>query len=444
MGCRVRQNRHGQLTLFLNYRGRRWSEGTSLRDTAANRQRVLPIADAVNAEMKLGSFAPDRYLYFFPNGNRAAEFTTPEGVTATPAATVERTTVRAFFECWIRQQRPPIVRTAQGRDYRQHLTRYVLDAVIDVHGSDLVVGDIALAELRTVHLRALQAGLLERGLAVKTVRNIIDASFRAMVREARVDEYLESDPFAALRWPRVTPSPPDPFSEEERDRLVNWFAARKPFYHPFVVVLFHTGMRPSEAVGLRWGDVDTREGFIRISRSRYCGDEAATKTRNSERTIRLVPAVREVLQDLKPLHADAADFVFTNSKNGGPIDQREWPKDHWRQALRGAGVRHRKFYATRHTFISVGLTKGLNLKFLAEYCGTSVAMIERSYGRFLASHVDEQLALLQRPDQQISTPALAVGAEAKMQTRGAGFAVPVEKPLWSKASPTGFEPVSPA
>jgi len=40
------------------------------------------------------------------------------------------------------------------------------------------------------------------------------------------------------------------------------------------------------------------------------------------------------------------------------------------------------------------LSRGVNLKWLAEYCGTSVAMIERSYGRFLAAGADHQLALL--------------------------------------------------
>jgi hypothetical protein len=43
--------------------------------------------------------------------------------------------------------------------------------------------------------------------------------------------------------------------------------------------------------------------------------------------------------------------------------------------------------------ISVTLSRGVNLKWLAEYCGTSVAMIERSYGRFLAAGADHQLAL---------------------------------------------------
>ena len=37
----------------------------------------------------------------------------------------------------------------------------------------------------------------------------------------------------------------------------------------------------------------------------------------------------------------------------------------------------------RHTFISVGLTDGANPKWLADYCGTSLVMIEKHYGHLV-------------------------------------------------------------
>jgi integrase len=236
------------------------------------------------------------------------------------------------------------------------------------------------------------------------------------------------------------PPTPDPFTIEDRDRILSWFQERRPFYLHFVLTLFHTGMRPSEAVALRWSDVDASGGSIRISRSSYLGAEGATKTAGSERTIRLLPAVRDALRQLQPLHVEPSDHVFTNAKNGGPIDEREWPKDHWRAALRATGVRARKFYATRHTFISVGLTRGMNLKFLAEYCGASVAIIERDYGRFLASEIESQLQLLAEPANTREQRRTAV-RHPKASTARAGLTVRAEKPLWSKASPTGFEHV---
>src|ERR1700719_986226 len=51
------------------------------------------------------------------------------------------------------------------------------------------------------------------------------------------------------------------------------------------------------------------------------------------------------------------------------------------RALRAKEIRPRKFYATRHTYISVALSHSVNIKWLAEQCGTSVEMIERNYGR---------------------------------------------------------------
>jgi len=61
-----------------------------------------------------------------------------------------------------------------------------------------------------------------------------------------------------------------------------------------------------------------------------------------------------------------------------------WPKKSWHAVLKKLEIGRRKFYATRHTFISWVLTQGMNLTALREYVGTSVAMIERSYGRYVS------------------------------------------------------------
>jgi hypothetical protein len=55
----------------------------------------------------------------------------------------------------------------------------------------------------------------------------MDASFRAMIRDARTVDYLiEKDPFEALVWPRRTPTKPNPFQEEERDAIIAYFRQR--------------------------------------------------------------------------------------------------------------------------------------------------------------------------------------------------------------------------
>ena len=170
-------------------------------------------------------------------------------------------------------------------------------------------------------------------------------------------------------------------------------------------------MRPSEALALRWADIDFERRLISISKSRYIDDGGATKTEGSVREIKIVPQVADELRTLFKRTAKWRDLqgqehVFLN-EDGKPMDFHTWrgklsgrttkagaktPHGVWYRALRGAGVRPRGPYHTRHTFISVGLSYGANIKWLADYCGTSPNMIQKHYGRYIRNDVDEQLA----------------------------------------------------
>jgi integrase len=85
-------------------------------------------------------------------------------------------------------------------------------------------------------------------------------------------------------------------------------------------------------------------------------------------------------------------------------------ENHWRPALRATNVRPRKFYATRHTFISLTLTAGiLKLKKLADYCGTSIEMIEKHYGKWMDDESADELATLGGSAPSAPKPAVVAG-----------------------------------
>jgi hypothetical protein len=66
---------------------------------------------------------------------------------------------------------------------------------------------------------------------------------------------------------------------------------------------------------------------------------------------------------------------------------------------------------TRHTFIAWALSEGVSLKGLAEYCGTSVQMIEQSYGRYIRKDLLGPL-IAARPN---NLPKAAVGEKTAPQ-----------------------------
>jgi hypothetical protein len=83
----------------------------------------------------------------------------------------------------------------------------------------------AIPGWRDGSLRCLDAAL--------RCRNVIDASFRAMIRDARKIDYLvDRDVFEALIWPRLQTKKPDPFTEKERDKILAQFQLKSPFYYP--------------------------------------------------------------------------------------------------------------------------------------------------------------------------------------------------------------------
>jgi hypothetical protein len=64
-------------------------------------------------------------------------------------------------------------------------------------------------------------------------------------------------------------------------------------------------------------------------------------------------------------------------------------KHEWALAVRATGVRARKFCATCAMYISTMLSGGAKAKRVAEETGTSLAMIEKHYGKCMPTAADD-------------------------------------------------------
>jgi hypothetical protein len=216
VGCKV--NQHGFLAFHLFWNKNRSWEGTGLRDTLENRRLVEAKAVLIGREIKKGTFD---YLKWFPEGNRAEQFRPKEEPPKT---------IGAYYRIWILRKTPPVVRSGLERDYKDHFRIYILPKFEDTLIADLTPA--LLEAFRSYLLQEYEARTPTGRLSLKSVKNIIDASFRAMIRDARTVDYLiEKDPFEALVWPRKTLNKPDPFEEQERDRIIAYFRQKVPFYY---------------------------------------------------------------------------------------------------------------------------------------------------------------------------------------------------------------------
>jgi integrase len=421
---------------------RYFSEATALCDNPENRQRVQLQAELIGVQIRTQGFD---YLKWFPNGNRAAEFLTTtirESETKPTAPAIW--TIRSYFEEWIQRKVVPYVRVSAARDYRYHFRSYIID----------ILGDVPLREPSLTHLEDLRGSLRQRKLSEKTIRNVIDGSFRAMVRDADQDDIPTSFPFPKLRWPEKLVPGPSPFSAEERDRILDYFAAKQwkvggfnntKLHYPyfaFLYTLFFTGMRPSEAAAVRMRSANLGAGTIQVERSRHLGAEAAPKTRRARRAVRLTQKNVEVLQPLIELKAMPDDYLFKNVR-GEPIEAANF-YDLFRDAQRTLTITPmRDLYSAKDTYLSHALTNGVSLTWLSEQTGVAVPTILKHYGRFVHSSETDAFELSKIESHRRQNDAHSVPFEHRFEHRAALLKENPRFSLGIVASPTGFEPVLP-
>jgi integrase len=379
---------------------RKFAEATALRDTPQNRDRVQRQAQLIGAEIRAGAFD---YLKWFPNGNRASEFLIAAG--RKPIANGARSdwTIRRYYADWIDRKTVPNVRASAARDYRGHFNGYILD----------VLGDTPLDELSLAHIEDLRTAMRKRKgddgkplqpLSDKTIRNVIDGSLRAMVRDAIEDDIPAAFPFPKVRWPEKIVPGPSPFTAEERDKLLDYFAKKKwkaggfndtKAHYPYFALLytlFFTGMRPSEAVALRIRSLNLKARTLQVDRSRHLGEEAPPKTARARRAVRLTPKNAEVLSRLIGLKAKPDGYLFLNIR-GEPIIAANF-YDLFRDAQTALEITPlRDLYSAKDSYISLALTNGVSLTWLSEQTGVAVATLLKHYGRFIHSTAADDLEL---------------------------------------------------
>ncbi len=214
----------------------------------------------------------------------------------------------------------------------------------------------------------------------------IKSCFLWAVKEGKV----EASPFEKVKPRKVTVKEVKPFSTEEMLCIVAGFEQQAPHDTPFVRFLLLTGVRLSEAIGLRWGNIafNRNEVVIRESLSKDRTDNGYSRIRKETKTgsvryLTMNAELRALLLSIQPSPKPLPDALVFTTVTGCIIDSGNfWSL--WKKIVTNSGVPYRKPHAIRHTLLSHAVEQGIPLTGVAYLAGhANTRMVIQTYGHMV-------------------------------------------------------------
>jgi integrase/recombinase XerD len=232
----------------------------------------------------------------------------------------------------------------------------------------------AFAERRGAALEALDRPALEAfvraqmssGLSPRSVARLV-ACVRGFYRFVSAERKLALNPADDLRSPRAWPALPKFLSLEEVDRLLEQPDVSTPRGlrdKALIEVLYATGLRVSELIGLRAGDLNLDEGSLTCIGK---GDKQRMVPLGQE----AVEWIRRYVRDGRPalVRKKGSPWLFVNARDGGALSRVGF----WKVLKaygKSAGIgRELSPHVLRHSFATHLLERGADLRMIQVMLG---------------------------------------------------------------------------
>lgn len=300
---------------------------------------------------------------------RAALANAEQGIMPAP----ERLTVEAYLERWLADD---VGRLDQYtvKNYTINVRRHIVPEI----------GRIRLGQLQAAHVQALYTALAKKGLAPKTIRNAHGVLHAALERAVRWD-LVPRNVVALATPPKAKPPEFRTLTVEEARHLGR--VAQGNRWAPMLMLALTTGLRQGELLGLKWGDIDFKEGVLQVRRQYERDGAFSAPKASSQRRLDLAPAELRALeiqresQDRDRERYGAAyiaqDLVFATHQ-GRPLIHRNVFRE-FKRMLKKAELPPVRFHDMRHTNATLMLGQGVHPKVVQERLGHSQVNITLNF-----------------------------------------------------------------
>ena len=316
-----------RLQLVFSFGGKRHYLSTGFTDTQANRKLAEMKAKQIeldilcnNFDITLGRYKPQSQQDIFTPSSK-------DGVSPGEEASSESyVSLADLWDSYTEYKKSSLSPSTLAKDYKKiyrcinvHLPVKTLDKAVAIR--DWLIAN-------------------RSPLSAKKIMTQFCACCNWAVKSQLIDDNPFEGMASDIKLPKGDSQETDinPFSVEERDRIIKAFKENRYYAHyaPLIEFLFITGCRPSEAVGLQWKHISKDFTYIRFEQAVVISESGLTckpglKTQK-KRVFPINNRLASFLKSIQPVERSGEAKVFP-SPEGKWIDVQNLGRRAWKGIL---------------------------------------------------------------------------------------------------------------
>lgn len=318
----------------------------------------------------------------------------------------ENPTVSDIFDKWLENKTLyKDICTGSCDRYKRDFKRFFED---DINFSQKRIRQISPSDV-TSFIRGSIARHSLTAKAYGNLRTLIYGIFRCAKKEGYISWSI-SQTMGDMEIPRkafhkvIKEDDEEVFTDEEMEKLLNYLISNPTVVNLGIIIMFCTGVRVGELVGIHWDDVVGNSIKIRRTEISYKKETGGNiyeireypKTEAGIRTVYVPDAFKNVLDKLRMLTGGKEYMLsYADGRNMKTLKVR-----HRLYAVcEELGIRKKSPHKLRKTYISILLDNGVDKRLVQDVAGhTEIATSERNYHRNRKSDAKKEEILSNLPE----------------------------------------------
>ena len=274
-----------------------------------------------------------------------------------------------WLDLWYQELVKSRLRPKSREDYENEIYNHIIPRI-----GKVPLNKITMEVLQKFYTDLKQNGRLLRrdiygpGVSDRLVEGC-HLRIRSALAEAVEERLIPRNPAEECKLPQSVRREKQVLTREELQRFLT--QAQEEGYYELVLLELATGLRRGEILALKWLDLNPKTGELKVERQVYrTGGKltvALPKTKTSARSLLIPKTLLDILIEMRS--RSASEWMFPSPvKPDSPLDPASVRK-RIQTILDHAGCRKLRFHDLRHTFATLSLEAGMDVKTLSAIIG---------------------------------------------------------------------------